>query len=854
MARLATVGFESQRLTTAATTTGERQGIAGVAVGTVSIATSNQRTGTACASMAQNAANYVTFTSIPAALGRFYYVRGYYRFSDATPSAAATIMTVVANAIDVVTVKLSTGGKLQLFESNGTQVGSDHPTVLADATYYRVELGFAISSAGNAGSAALLVNGVLGPVSLANLDLNNSVTTPSIRLGNISGGQAGVTTLLDDIAINDNVGATSQATYPGVGGVLLAKPVSDSAVGNWEAPQTTGSDTTNIYDAVDNIPPAGVAHSDVDANNLKYIFNANSTVPSSYDANVQSYTAAGLPTGGRVKAVLATGRYSTDSLTGTNDGQIEGVSNPAIAATTISFEEAGAVAGADATQGWLTRSGTVSADPSVTAGTQPVVRVTKSTSSTRANMVDLLGLTFDYDVPIRPTLTPATETGAGQALSVVKPKHLGVTAASETGAAQALSVTHVKRVTVAAAAETGAAQALVHVKRRALVTAAETGAAQALRAARRRTLAVAAETGAAQALLHTKKRNLLAASESGAARALSSAKRRSLAVAGETDGAGALAFHRAAALSAAAETGTAQALVRIKRPSLGTASEADAAQALVHVKPKALGAATETDAAQTLSVSQPSSYTLDTAAESDAALGLSVTHVHYRSAGTATESDEAQALGVAHLHYRALGAATEADSAAPLDATKPIYVTLGAAVESDEAGLLEVSGPHVRDLEATGESDVAEPLTATKTIYAALGAATEESSASGLVARKRAHIAPTGTTDASAALTFIHPHRLVLAPAFEHDQARALLIGHFLIRAITRATEADAARALVVRKTAALTVAEEVDVTPPMGFALAAHEGVTGHVERGVRGFLDDSHDGHLDHELAGRT
>lgn len=410
MARLATVGFESQRLTSSTVTSGENSGTNNViSSGTVSMDTTTVRSGACAASMAQNAANYVEIASAPSVLDRGYYLRGYFRFTDATPSAAATIVVVRANSVDVVVVKLSTGGKLQLFDSNGAQVGSDHPTTLADNTWYRVELAFAIPTAGNTGSASVSVDGILGPAGLGTLDLNNSVSSGVIRLGNVAGGQAGVTTYLDDVALNDSAAGGTQTSYPGAGRILLAKPASDSSVGaGWEQPKTTGSDTTALYDSLDNMPPGGVAHSDADANNLKYIFNANSSVPSSYDANAQDYTTAGMEAGGRVRFCYVIDRHGS-SGSATNDGQIKLVSNPADSgATSINFKAAG-VAGTDPTN-WQTKVGARVYDPSVTAGTQPVVRVTKSSATTDAAMVDLLGVLFEYDVPVERSAALAATT------------------------------------------------------------------------------------------------------------------------------------------------------------------------------------------------------------------------------------------------------------------------------------------------------------------------------------------------------------------------------------------------------------------------------------------------------------
>lgn len=664
MARLATVGFESQRLASSGATSGENSGTnTVVSSGTVSMDTSTVRSGACAASMAQNAANYVEIASAPSTLDRAYYLRGYFRFTDATPSAAATIIAARANSVDVVVVKLSTAGKLQLFDSNGAQVGSDHPTVLADNTWYRVELAFAIPTAGNTGSASLYVDGTVGPANLAGLDLNNSVASGVIRLGNVSGGQAGVTTYLDDVALNDAAAGGTQTSYPGSGRILLAKPISDSAVGTgWEQPKTTGSDTTALYDSLDNMPPSGVAHSDADANNLKYIFNANSSVPSSYDANVQDYTTAGMESGGRVRFCYVLDRHGS-SGSATNDGQIKLVSNPADSgATSINFKAAG-VAGTDPTN-WQTKVGGRVYDPSVTAGTQPVVRVTKSSATTDAAMVDLLGVLFEYDVPIRPTLTAGVETGAAQTLSASKPIHLTLDVGSESGAAQTLSVTKPIHVSLGVAAEGASAVALVATKPIHL------------------TLAPATEAGAAQAVTATKpiQTALTAAGESGTAQALSVTQ----------------THYRD--LTAATETGEAQAL------------------SLTHVHYRDLGSAVETDSAAALTFSKPIHLTLGPAVEVGEAQALAVSGPHVRDLGPAVEADTAQGLSYAKPVHVSLGAAGEADAASALASRKALGIS--SAGEIDVAADLAISRPHVRALVAAEESDNAGSLGFVETIPA----------------------------------------------------------------------------------------------------------------------------------------
>src|SRR3954468_16914012 len=83
MARLATVGFETQKLTVAAATCGEGQGTS-IAEGAVGINNATPRSGDACASCGPSARNYMDL-KFAGVLGRSYFTRVAGRFSSVAP-------------------------------------------------------------------------------------------------------------------------------------------------------------------------------------------------------------------------------------------------------------------------------------------------------------------------------------------------------------------------------------------------------------------------------------------------------------------------------------------------------------------------------------------------------------------------------------------------------------------------------------------------------------------------------------------------------------------------------------------------------------------------------------------------
>jgi hypothetical protein len=424
MARLYSSGFETQQQSTTANYHGETafdgaNNTVVTQVGTPSFDTTNQRSGAACL-LCDASGDYVRIaTGVYGTLGRTYYTRAALRFSDATPSAATQVIRLEINTVYTASVRLKTDGTLAIFDANSAQVGSAS-SALSDNTWYVVEMESMIPAAGN-GTLGLRVGGTEVARS-TDVDVNNSVTSPRMHIGNAAGGVT-FNVWVDDVAINDDQGA-AQNSHCGLGKVILLKPTGDSALGTgWEAPQTTGSDTTNIYTAVANTPPVGVAHSDVDANNQAYVFNAaNVGSDSNYDVNCQTYTAGGIDADDTVLVTQALVRATTASTTGTNNFGIQSVSNPADAGATTGLNlETGAAGGTDPT-GWKSYRTPVQYAPSVTKGTSPVVRAIRTqTGITRAHQVDLMGLLVEY-------------------LAVTVQEHSGAAALAGTGALTSAAV------------------------------------------------------------------------------------------------------------------------------------------------------------------------------------------------------------------------------------------------------------------------------------------------------------------------------------------------------------------------------------------------------------------------------
>ncbi len=197
------------------------------------------------------------------------------------------------------------------------------------------------------------------------------------------------------------------ADFPGAGAVVMLKPTADSAGGTGWRLGTNAALGGNGFAAVDNTPPVGVADLAV-GSDPKQIRNATSNANDSFDATMTTYSAAGVPAGATVNAVQPIIWTAAPVTTSAKQGTVGVVSNPAI--TNVALESGGTFySGVNAgtwPTGWKQSHGTMTAGPSVTLGTAPVMRITQVTSSTRIAMVCFMGIYVDYTPAVAGATVP----------------------------------------------------------------------------------------------------------------------------------------------------------------------------------------------------------------------------------------------------------------------------------------------------------------------------------------------------------------------------------------------------------------------------------------------------------------
>lgn len=202
MARLFTTGFETGVIASEpdwSSTTGA-----------IAIEGTVVNSGSEAVSAAGSAGSqFVTFRYSASALplATIIYSRVFVRISANPSVALACLQLIDSGFAGPGAIKISAAGKLQLFDNVG-QVGSDSATALTPGVWYMVECAAQVN-----GTTTGYVEGRLNGVSFAstNAGRNNGVGLRDLRVGIASSAAPTATIYVDDIAVNDNSGATNNS-------------------------------------------------------------------------------------------------------------------------------------------------------------------------------------------------------------------------------------------------------------------------------------------------------------------------------------------------------------------------------------------------------------------------------------------------------------------------------------------------------------------------------------------------------------------------------------------------------------------------------------------------------------------
>jgi hypothetical protein len=264
------------------------------------------------------------------------------------------------------TVKLNSDGTLEVFDGT-TSRGSS--SALSLNTWYWI--GWR-ESAGTSVDV-LQVDGVTA--------VNGTVAVAATSNIGFSGTEASAADIYIDDVIRDGAGFLASSK------VDIALPISDNTVTG--VTDANGA-TTNLWQAVDNTPPAGVASAS-EAANPKASIKYPASTTENYLANLETYTTLGIAAADTVLAVQTLVRHGEDIVTGTKNLQNVGaLTNPTVAGVSVTAGSDGGAHGAEAGL-WVTTFGTLTTSPSVTLGTSPTIR-TSRVSEARVACLDFMGM------------------------------------------------------------------------------------------------------------------------------------------------------------------------------------------------------------------------------------------------------------------------------------------------------------------------------------------------------------------------------------------------------------------------------------------------------------------------------
>lgn len=326
--------------------------------------------------------------AISAASGNF--VRFYLRVTARPSTTARVIFGASGNALQI---RLNPNGTLAIYFA-AALVGTSTTALTDTSRWYRVE-----ARALSGTSVVLLridgVDEVTGTI---------SSTSWTYQFGASD-------TVADTYTINVADVTSDTTTFPGEGSVQLLVPNGDSArAAKWTA-GTSG--TTNLWDAVDNLPPTGKVSPQTTTSAITHAGSGAGN--EDYDASLPSYSSLAAAS---VTAVQMLAYHGEDISTGTKTLQFAIKSNPAGAFSTA--ESAGGDVGAVGAwpTNWTLSAITIIESPSVVLGTSPVISVRRNSTESRLADVCFMGMWVEYIPPAAAVDRPPTQLVMAQQVAV----------------------------------------------------------------------------------------------------------------------------------------------------------------------------------------------------------------------------------------------------------------------------------------------------------------------------------------------------------------------------------------------------------------------------------------------------
>lgn len=461
MARLLTTGFESRLYTTSLSTNGEGQNT--YFSGAISPDTTDQWAGSCCAKFPAGESKACLFDAVEAggvATGRSYYLQTVVKFiGTGVPSNFIEMLLVQSELGVALELGLAAGGKWYIWsgQNGGTEVQSSSPAELN--RQYLVEMFVEIPNAAEAANWTVKITDAETSAGVyeASAKWTMGGKPPWFEVGH-HGSDTNWSVCVSQFIINDSTG-TKENSWVGKQKVVLLKPTSDESRVGWK---TGSGGTTELYKAVSNFPPKGVANGSKTGTTQDY--DAESTTTHEYKAVCQqpNHTVTegggGMVEGDQMKVMMLLARFSNSS--GTARGFGVKSTFPSVIEKTASTS---GTAGTEPT-GWGTATTEpiyVEAENKMPGGLgykeSPRVVIRKNAASTDALACDMVGVYLSY---LAGTTTPALLTlaptgGAGVAAALKAPTALSAAAVGAGAASAALRAPSLLSVTAAGSSSAG---------------------------------------------------------------------------------------------------------------------------------------------------------------------------------------------------------------------------------------------------------------------------------------------------------------------------------------------------------------------------------------------------------------
>lgn len=332
----------------------------------------------------QSISERYTFTG---ALDTTYYATVWFYIPSASglPSANTRILAIATGGgVTIAQVGLTTTGKIRLLNQTATQIGSDSSETVTTDTWHRADLSVRVET-GSTDEAEVRLNGV----SVAStVEALNETAPGRVNFGWFGAPGASEVIYIDDFVVNDGAGSVNN-TWADDEKVVLLLPTSDSDRGTWTG---GGGGTTNLFEALNNIPPAGLDNAA--ATDTSQIEDA--TNPGDWAFfDCASYASAGIASGDTITCVYGVCEGGNSSTTGTDLLTIGIFANPSADADKVS----GSIDINDGTYptGWNRIATLMTENPSISSvSDQPQLEFLKNVPTTRVAACCFAGVYVSY--------------------------------------------------------------------------------------------------------------------------------------------------------------------------------------------------------------------------------------------------------------------------------------------------------------------------------------------------------------------------------------------------------------------------------------------------------------------------